>query len=70
MIGERCESAQDCSSAQWTKAQPETGLINFDLLEPGHRCKIAPNREAELARGRRGTMTRDPFERLKEKTFA
>jgi hypothetical protein len=40
---------------KWTKAQPETGLINFDLLEPGlHRCKIAANREAGSRQGGRG----------------
>ena len=56
---------------KWAKTQPETGLINFDLLEPGlHHCKIAANREAGNRQEAGGTRFRDPFERLKERTSA
>jgi hypothetical protein len=39
------------------KAQPESGLINFDLLELGlHRSKITANREAGSWQGEGGTL--------------
>jgi len=38
-------------------AQPETGWINFDLLEPGlHRSKITANRDAGSWQGEGGAL--------------
>jgi hypothetical protein len=56
---------------KWTKAQLETRLINFDLLEPGlHRCKTAANRQAGSWQGEGGALFRDPLKRSKERTSA